>query len=301
MKKFRLFCLIALVAMLMAACAPAATQAPAATAASAMPTPVATIPADKLVQKNHLVICSDIPYPPMEFFDENGNPQGMDIEFGIEIAKRLGLKEVFVNTVFDTIIAAVTSGKCDIIISAMNITTERQKKVSMIPYFKAGQAFVVQKGNPKGVKGALDLCGQPVATESGTTQSAYLQGTDDYEGKGLPAECKAAGKDAPAVVVTQKDTDSLQQLQTGKVVAYATDSPVAAYYTIQQPDQFELAGTIVEAAVEGINMPCEQEDCTNAPLSPVGKAVETVLNSMIADGTYAKILAKWNLSNGTIK
>ncbi len=304
MKTYRLFCIIALAAMLLAACAPAATPAPSApdaTAAPAVPTAVATIPADKLVQKNHLVICSDIPYPPMEFFDENGNPQGMDIEIGIEIAKRLGLKEVFVNTVFDTIIAAVTSGKCDIIISAMNITTERQKRVSMIPYFKAGQAFVVQKGNPKGIKSALDLCGQSVATESGTTQSAYLQGTDDYDGKGLPAECKAAGKEPPAVVITQKDTDSLQQLQTAKVVAYATDSPVAAYYTIQQPEQFELAGTIVEAAVEGINMPCEQEDCTNAPLSAVGQAVETALNSMIADGTYGKILAKWNLTNGSIK
>jgi polar amino acid transport system substrate-binding protein len=140
-----------------------------------------------------------------------------------------------------------------------------------------------------------------VAAESGTTEADYLQGVNDYQDKGLPAECKAAGKAAPETVVTQKDTDALQQLQGGKVVAYATDSPVAAYYTVQQPDKFEVAGSIVEAAVEGINMPCEQEDCTSAPLSPVGKAVEAAFNSMKEDGTYTKILAKWNLTNSAVK
>jgi polar amino acid transport system substrate-binding protein len=286
---------VVLVAMLLAACAPAAAPAAAPNAAA-----VATIPADSLVQKNHLLICTDFPYPPQEFFNENGDPQGLDIEIGTEIANRLGLKVQFVNSVFDTIIAAVTSGKCDIIISAMNITTERQKKVSMIPYFKAGQAFVVQKGNPKGIKATLDFCGQPVAAESGTTEADYLQGANDYKDKGLPADCKAAGKEPPTVVVTQKDTDALQQLQGGKVVAYASDSPVAAYYTVQHPKDFELAGSIVESALEGINMGCGQEDCTSAPLTPVGKAVEAALKSMYADGSYAKILAKWNLSNSSV-
>lgn len=295
MKNLRMISILALAAMLLAACAPAATPTSAPSAA-----PVATIPADSLVQKNHLLICTDFPYPPQEFFNENGDPQGLDIEIGTEIAGRLGLKAQFVNSVFDTIIAAVSSGKCDIIISAMNITTERQKKVSMIPYFKAGQAFVVQKGNPKGIKTPLDFCGQPVAAESGTTEADYLQGANDYKDKGLPADCKAAGKDAPTVVVTQKDTDALQQLQGGKVAAYASDSPVAAYYTVQHPNDFELAGSIVESALEGINMSCGQEDCTNAPLTPVGMAVETALKSMYSDGTYAKILAKWNLSNSSV-
>lgn len=287
---------------------PTATTAaaqPTATTAATTPTAaaaavVATIEPDKLVQKTHLLICTDFPYPPQEFFDENGNPQGVDVEIGTEIANRLGLKVQFVNSVFDTIIAAVTSGKCDIIISAQNITTDRKKKVSMIPYFQAGQAFVVQKGNPNSIQKATDLCEKSVAAESGTTEADYLQASGDYKGKGLPAECTAAGKKAPKVVVTQKDTDALQQLQSGKVVAYATDSPVAAYYTVQHPDQFELAGSIVESALEGISVPCGEADCTSAPLSPVGQAVQAALKSMMDDGTYTKILAKWNLTNSAV-
>jgi polar amino acid transport system substrate-binding protein len=339
MKSLRIISFVVLAGLILSACAPAATSAPTtapttapaattapaveatattppntptampaptetvvpATPTAAAPTPVASIPAENLSQKNHLLICSDFPYPPQEFFDENGNPQGLDIDIGTEIAARLGLKVQFVNSVFDTIIAAVTSGKCDIIISAQNITADRQKKVSMIPYFEAGQAFVVQKGNPAGIKQATDLCGQAVAAESGTTEADYLQGTGDYKGKGLSADCVAAGKKAPTVITTQKDTDALQQLQSAKVVAYATDSPVAAYYTVQHPDQFELAGSIVEAVAEGISVPCGQEDCTKAPLSPVGDAVQKALKSMMDDGTYEKILAKWNLTNSAVK
>jgi polar amino acid transport system substrate-binding protein len=252
------------------------------------------------VQNNHLLMCSDIPYPPQEFFDENGDPQGLDIEIGAEIANRLGLKFQVVNSVFDTIIAAVTSGKCDFIISAMNITTDRQTQVSMIPYFQAGQSFVVVKGNPDKITVPTDLCGQSVAVESGTTEASYLQGTEDYAGKGLAQECTAAGKKAPNVVITQKDTDALQQLQSNKVVAYSTDSPVAGYYVVQHPDEFEVAGQVIEPISEGIAVPCGATDCTNAPLSSVGQAIQTAFKSMVADGTYAKILAKWELSTGAI-
>jgi polar amino acid transport system substrate-binding protein len=281
-----------------------ATAAAATTAATEVPTvsatTVAQIPDSSLVQAKHLLMCSDIPYPPQEFFDENGNATGPDIEIGQEIANRLGLQFQVVNSVFDTIIAAVTSGKCDFIISAMNVTTDRQVQVSMIPYFEAGQSFVVVKGNPEKISVPLDLCGKSVAAESGTTEVSYLNGTDDYDGKGVAQQCTAAGKEAPNVVVTQKDTDALQQLQSGKVVAYSTDSPVAGYYVVQHPDQFEVAGQVIDPISEGIAVPCGTTDCTNAPLSTVGQAIKTAFDSMVADGTYAKILAKWNLSTGAI-
>jgi polar amino acid transport system substrate-binding protein len=281
---------------------PTAKPTVAPTAAPVAPTPVAQVPSDALTQKGKLTVCTDFPYPPQEFFDDKGNPAGTDIDIGNEIGSRLGLQTVYVNSVFDTIIAAVKSGKCDIIISAQNITADRNKQISMIPYFQAGQSMVVQKGNPQKISTPMDLCGKGVAAESGTTEADYLQGNGDYKGKGLVDQCKTAGKPAVTVVLTQKDTDSLQQLQSGKVAAYFADTPPAAYYTVQQPDKFELTGQIVEPAMEGINMPCgDATDCTKAPLTPLGQAVQTALKSMMADGTYAKILAKWNLTSGAVK
>jgi len=300
---------ILLVGLMLSGCASAPTAAPVAPAATtapsaaptAAPTPVATIPTDKLSQKGHLLICSDLPYPPQEFFDENGNPVGMDVDLGKEIGARLGLKVEFVNSVFDTIIAAVTSGKCDILISAMNITADRNKQISFIPYFEAGQSFVALKGNPENINVPLDLCGKSAAAESGTTEVDYLEGTGDYKGIGLTQQCTKAGKKPINVVITQKDSDAFQQLQAGKVAIYSTDSPVAAYYLLQHGDQFQTVGQVLEPIKEGIGVSCGVADCSAAPLSDVGKAIEAALNSMMADGTYNKILAQWNLSNGAVK
>jgi polar amino acid transport system substrate-binding protein len=315
-RAFAVIGLAVLASLLLAACATPTPPPPvtviqtvvvteAPTAAPTMapaPTPVTQVPADALAEKGKLLICTDFPYPPQEFFDDQGNPAGLDVEIGTEIASRLGLHVQFVNSVFDTIIAAVTSGKCDIILSAQNITADRQKQVSMIPYFQAGQSMVAAKGNPQNISAPMDLCGKSAAAESGTTEADYLQGTGDYKTTGgLTQECTKAGKPAPTVVVTQKDSDALQQLQAGKVAVYFADSPVAAYYTVQHPDQFQLAGTVIQPAVEGISVPCGQTDCTSAPLTPLGQAIQTALKSMMTDGTYGKILAKWNLADGAVK
>ena len=319
-KVFVLLSSVVLLSLVLTACGPQATpapsapqvvtvvvtQAPAATATSvaptAAPTPVATIDPTTLVQKGKLEICADFPYPPMEFYDDNGNPEGSDVEIGNEIATRLGLQAQWVNTVFDTIIEALQSPKCDLIISDMNITADRNKQISFIKYFQAGQSMLAAKGNPQNINSMTDLCGKSVAVESGTTEADYLQGTGDYATSGgVTQDCTKAGKPAPNVVIAQKDSDALQQLQSGKVAVYFADSPVTAYYVVTQPDQFQLVGQVVGLTPVGIGLSCgSATDCTNVPLTPLGQAVETALKSMMADGTYQKILDKWQLSSGAV-
>ena len=273
-----------------------ASAAPASVApASAVPAsaaPIAAVPSGQLIFAGKLVVCSDIPYPPQEFFDANGNPVGSDIEIGAEIAKRLGLTMEVQNSVFDTIIAALTGGKCDIIISAQNITSDRVKQVDMIPYFQAGQSFVVAKGNPKNITTQNDLCGKTIAAETGTTEVDYLNGTGDYKGQGLSAACTTAGKAKINAVQFAKDSDALLALQTGKVDAYFADSPVAGYYTVQHPDQFQLSGLTLGVADEGISVSKSNKGLETA--------VQQALISMINDGTYKTILTKYGVEDGAV-
>lgn len=279
---------------------PVVTIGPAATPTPA-PAPtqkiVGSVPADQLVVTGHLTICSDIPYPPQEYFDAQGNPTGSDIDIGNEIANRLGLKMAVQNTVFDTIIAALLGGKCDIIISAQNITPDRLKQVDMIPFFQAGQSFVVAKGNPDAIKTTDDLCGKSVGVENGTTEADHLNGTGNYKTSGgLSKACVTAGKAAIDVKPYQKDSDALLALQTNKVAAYFTDSPVAGYYITQHPDQFELvAGVTLDLIKEGISV----AKGTSGP-SAIETAVKTALQSMIDDGTYLTILTKYNVQSGAV-
>jgi polar amino acid transport system substrate-binding protein len=296
-----------LVAGLLAACTGAASPSPAAPSAapsaspesaapspSPSPTPVATVPAAQLIFAGKLVICSDIPYPPQEFFDDQGNPTGSDIDIGTEIAKRLGLQAQVENAVFDTIIAAVTGGKCDIIISAQNINAERLKQVDMIPFFQAGQSFVVAKGNPKAINATDDLCGKTIAAESGTTEADYINGTSDFKGDGLSKACTDKGKAKIELKLFPKDSDALLALSAGQVDAYFADSPVAGYYTVQKPDQFQLSGVPpLQTTKEGISVPKDKTGLRDA--------IKAALLSMINDGTYLTILKKYGVDTGAIQ
>jgi polar amino acid transport system substrate-binding protein len=277
-----------------AAASATAAASPTAAASVAPSAPaIAPIPSGGTIFDGKLVICSDIPYPPQEFFDASGNPTGSDIDIGTEIAKRLGLTAEVQNSVFDTIIAAVTSGKCDIIISAQNITSDRIKQVDMIPYFQAGQSFVVATGNPAGINATADLCGKKIAAETGTTEVDYLNGTGDYKGQGLTQACTKAGKAAIDTKTFGKDSDALLALQSGQVDAYFADSPVAGYYTVQHPDQFALSGIApLQPAFEGISVPKSNTAVTTA--------VQQALVSMINDGTYTTILTKYGVQTGAV-
>jgi len=52
---------------------------------------------------------------------------------------------------------------------------------------------------------------------------------------------------------------------------------------------------------EGIGVACGgAADCTNAPLTPLGQAVQTALKSMMADGSYAKILDKYGAKGSAV-
>jgi polar amino acid transport system substrate-binding protein len=288
------------------ACAQGATTAPtsgptaalspgASESAAPVATQVATVPDGQLITAQKLTICSDLPYPPLEYFDDQGNPTGSDIDLGAEIAKRLGLTEAVNNTVFDTIIQALLGGKCDIIISDQNITADRIKQVDMIPYFQAGQAFLVAKGNPGGLQTTMDLCGKKVAAETGTTEIDYVEGTGDYKGQGLSAACTSAGKAAIDLKQFEKDSDAILALASASVDVYFADYPVVANYANSRPDAFEVSPIPQLApAIVGISVP------NDAGHKGLESAVQTALISMINDGSYLAILQKYKDDAGAI-
>lgn len=260
---------------------------------------VATIPPDQLEFQGKLTICSDLPYPPQEYFDVNGNPIGSDIEIGQAIAARLGLTAEVENEVFDTIILALTGGKCDVIISAQNITADRLSQVDMIPFFQAGQAFLVQKGNPANIQTTNDLCGKTIAVEKGTTMLDYIGGTGNYKKSGsLKETCSQAGLPAPVAQTYQKDSDAVAGLQAGTADAYFADLPVVIGYANAQPDAFEVAPVPqIAPALEGISV---AKSATAGQHTPIYDAVKTALLAIMDDGTYQAILEKYGVQQGAI-
>ncbi len=312
--RIRIASVLAIAALVASACssggattAPSATpttapttvaSAAATTAASVAPTaaPLPTVPAAQLIKAGTLTACSDTSYPPQESLDTKNNnaPVGSDIDLANEIAKRLGLTLSVKSTVFDTIIPALTGGSCDIIISAQTITAARQQQVDMVPYFAAGQSFVVLTGNPSGISALTDLCGKAVAAEKGTVEADHIAGTGDYTAAtSINGACKTAGKPNVTLKVFSADTDALLALQAGTVVAHFTDEPVAGYEVSKGSGAFAMLPSLtLERGNEGISVAK-----TNTGLRD---AVKAALQQMMDDGTYVTILTKWGVQSGAI-
>ena len=151
---------------------------------------------------------------------------------------------------------------------------------------------MVAKGNPQNIHTQQDLCGKAVAAETGTTEVDFLNGTGDYQGQGLSAQCTKAGQPKINVKTFDKDSDALLALRGGQVDAYFGDSPVAAYAVTLNPDAFELSGLTLGVAKEGISVAKDHTD--------LRAAVQKALSQMVNDGTYLKILQKYGVESGNV-
>jgi polar amino acid transport system substrate-binding protein len=288
--------MLAVAAIAASACtSTGASQTPSGST-SAAASIVATVPGDQLIKAGTLTACSDTSYPPQESLDTSNNKAvGSDIDLATELAARLGLTLTVKSTTFDSIIPALRGGSCDIIISAQTITAERLAAVDMIPYFAAGQSFVVLKGNPENIKTIDDLCGKTVAAEKGTIEADHVDGTGSgYDAtNSLNANCKAKGKADITLKVFDADTNALAALQATTVSAHFTDEPVAGYEVANGAGKFEeVSAMTLERGAEGISVPLTK--------TALRDAVKTALLSMMSDGSYTQILTKWGVQSGAI-
>lgn len=271
-------------ALLLAACGSSSGTGAAPTPTPNPATPTVAPPTD-LKTAGTLTVGSDTTYPPQEFIDTATNTaKGFDVDLITAIAQRMGLKADIVTTKFDTIIDDLSNKRFDVVISAITINPERQKKVDFIPYFNAGESLLVQAGNPKNIKSVADLCGQNVGVQTGTVEQTDLQTASDA--------CKKAGKPAINLTVLQDQTAVVQLLANGRVVATYQDSPVTDYYNKQHPGQFAVGGAVVNAAKEGIAVRKGDTSMFNA--------LNTAFEQLKTDGTYHKIIEQWGLTSGEI-
>ena len=277
--------LLAVAALAFSACSSSGGSAsPAASSGGGGAT--ITVP-DAVKTAGKLVWCVDVSYPPEEFLADDGTTaQGSDVDIANEIGKRFGVTTEIDNTAFDGLVAALKASKCDLIISGMNDTADRQKEVDFIDYLKVGQGLLVPVGNPKGIHTLDDLSGKAVAVQLGTTNKDALDAAN--------TALTAAGKPAMEIQTFEKDTDAFQQLALGRVDAFSTDSPVVAYYNAKPENKgkFEIGGTPIDPISIGIAV---RKDDT-----ALKTAVQAAIDAMYADGSLKTITDKWGMTAAVV-
>lgn len=207
---------------------------------------------------------------------------GIDADLASALAERLGKKLEFVEIVWADWPLGLSSGKYDAVIANLTVTEERKEKFDFATYRHDIIGIYVKKSSPiKEVKEAKDIAGLRVITDAGTNQEKLLLQWNDQN-------VKAGLK---PVEVQYYDDRALQTL--------ALDSDRAdAIFSVNAMQSYISATTGKTRLVGTVNggWPLTADIAVGLPKnSPLTKPVSDSINDMIADGTYEKILKRWNL------
>lgn len=221
-----------------------------------------------------LIVGASCDFPPYEYYDGE-DIVGIEVEMLQVIAERLNLEFEIQDMAFDSIIAAVTSGKVDVGMSGFTVTEERKLSVDFtISYTKAKQSVVVPAEGSQ-INNVEDLYAEgatfAVGVQNSTTGDLYI--TDDVETMGLLLDIQRF----------IKYPDAINALKSGKLECVILDDQVAKAFVAENPDLKMLDTAYAD---EDYAM-CLAKD------NPLTEQINAVLEEMLEDGTMQAIIDKY--------
>lgn len=142
---------------------------------------------NKIKTDGKIIVGTSADYAPYEYLDEAGNKTGFDIELMEEIGKRMGVTIEWQDMPFDSLVAAVASGKLDMSISCFNYDAERDETVDFSDaYYTTEDAFVVASSFTGEFSVPEDAAKYKIGVQSGTLQDDWI--TENLVNAGLMPE-----------------------------------------------------------------------------------------------------------------
>lgn len=214
---------------------------------------------------NHAVrLGTEGAYAPYNFINDAGEVDGFEREVGDELCKRAKLECTWVTNEWDSIIPNLVSGNYDAIIAGMSITAERDEVIDFTQeYFPPDPSTYVAVSGAK-----MEVTKGNVAAQTATIQASYV-----------------AESGATLVEFATPD-EVVAAVKNGEVDAALADD--AFWQDIVKASNGELAFVGDPIAIGGgIGMGIRESD---AELK--GK-MDAAIDSIKADGTLSKMIAKW--------
>ncbi|BCG82207.1 transporter substrate-binding domain-containing protein [Mesorhizobium sp. 113-3-3] len=234
-----------------------------------------------------LKVAASVVYPPHSYLKEGTTEwTGYEIDLFNAIAAVLDVKVEYVQAPFQQLVAGVASGRSDVALGDLGDNDLRQEKVDFIDHSQITFQLSVPAGNPEHIKTVFDLCGRELGT---------VQGTTDVVKKALE-KCESKGFPAPKFIAFPDETSRYQAQQSGRIPQTSDQQTDTARY-------FKKNGIFKEldyvAAPEFGNLYIGY--IVNKGNAGLSNALLAGLEVLIRDGTYAKILAKWDASDNALK
>lgn len=208
-------------------------------------------------------------FPPFEYVDDNGEPDGFDIALIKAIGEKLGVEVQVENMEFDALVAAI-GRKMDVAIAGMTITEERQETVDFSnPYYTAVQYVILPEDSE--IAEAKDLEGKSIGVQLGTTGDFIAEDIADAN-----------------VSQYNKALDAVNDLVNGRLDCVIVDKNPALVFESRFEGQVK--------AVDGDLFGFESEEYAIA--LPEGDTVladkiNGALQEMMEDGTFDALVAEY--------
>ncbi len=243
----------------------------------------AMLPA-KVASAGSLSVATNAPYQPFIDFVVEGKQdafQGLDYDLLQAIGGKLGIKAPFTQQPFDGLVPGLQAGKYDAIVGGITDNKERQQVATFVDYSASGTGILVLAGNPQGVMTLNDLCGTKVAVQKAAKQVQLLKAFSKQD---------CAGK---AIDVTEypQNTDALNALLAGQSASFVATKVNLVDLASKTGGKVEViddpaAPNGYQASPNGIGVLKARAD--------LATAIQAGLQSLMDDGTYTKIMAKWD-------
>ena len=118
---------------------------------------------DTVLERGTLIIGTEGTYSPNSYHDESGELVGFDVEVARGIAEHLGVEAQFMEAEWDSLFAAMDSGRVDIVVNEVEYSDERAEKYDFSePYTYVHGALMVAQSNTD-INSFEDLAGKRAA------------------------------------------------------------------------------------------------------------------------------------------
>ncbi len=232
-------------------------------------------------------------FPPLAFTgDDQKTLTGSEPDLGRLVAAKLGLRADVQNATWDNLFVGIDSGKYDAGFSNITVTEQRKEKYDFASYRQDNLAFQVLASASWTFDGDPSvLAGKTLSVSSGTNQEKILL---EWQ-----KELQAKRKDFTIKYFPDGNAIKLA-LDSGKIDGYFGPNPTIAYQNTQSKGSAKptkTAGTFSGAgsSLQGLIAATTKKD------SGIAKPVAAAIDELIEDGTYAKWLQAYNLSNEAVK
>lgn len=231
-----------------------------------------------------LKVATSSTWPPFAYKDANNKVVGLDVDVVSRLAEILGLKADFADLEFSNIIPGVGTGRYDVGVNEMADTQTRRAQVQFVDYYQSGLAMLVKKGTT-GVD-PNNLCGIQLAVTQGSSQQELAEK--------ISAKCKSDGKPEIDFVILPETGATILAVSAGRAKAFMTDNAVGAYLSTTSNKDLEVLPGLVPDSTQLTGIMVNK---TNTDLA---QALAIALDVAIADGSYQKILAKYNAQDSKV-